>query len=226
MERIYGYKQSDAISLAEKIKREGCANLNALFNSFALESGKAVGTVRNLYYAIAKHSEKDAEFRKEYLGGVSLSVSKIKSFNKKDEEWLMSKIKEGVASGKSVRNVVNELAKGDVKVALRYQNKYRNLLVKNPELARNIKQKCQQVKKDIQKPYQVPTTMLNRLKKEIDSLIGKIALKEKKENDYLKKRIAFLESENLKLSKLIYGGSVESRALDFFSSPNGAHTFH
>ena len=47
------------------------------------------------------------------------------------------------------------------------------------------------------------------LKKGIDALIGKIALKTRKENDHLKERILSLEKENLRLLKIIYGYSKD-----------------
>ena len=56
---------------------------------------------------------------------------------------------------------------------------------------------------------------LVKLKEEIDALVGKIASKVKKENEYLKQRIAALEKENQKLRTLLYGRTLPS-AKEYF----------
>jgi hypothetical protein len=62
MEKIYGYKEKDVIGLAEFLKKKGTLNLSETFVEYGRENGKAKGTVRNLYYALAKRSNFDKEF--------------------------------------------------------------------------------------------------------------------------------------------------------------------
>ncbi len=224
MEKIYGYKQEDVIALSKEIINKGNKPLQRIFEDFANSHSKAKGTVRNLYYALVRYAKVNPDFCEKYLGGVIPSVEKIQSFSKGEEEVLISKIKEGINEGKSVRSIVLLLANGDAKLALRYQNKYRAFLVKNPEYNARIKRANPHQELRSQPP--IPQTLFNKLKKDINSLVDKISIKEKKENAVLRKRIAFLEAENLKLSRLVYGASVESRVVDFFSSPQGNRFTH
>lgn len=224
MDKIYGYKQEDLIALSKEIVGRGNKTLQSIFEDFAKTRSKAKGTVRNLYYALVRYAKANPDFCEKHLGGVIPSVEKIQSFSKVEEEALISKIKEGINEGKSVRSIVLALANGDAKLALRYQNKYRAYLVKNPEYNARIKRANPHQELRSQPP--IPQTVFNKLKKDINSLVDKISLKEKKENAVLRKRIAFLEAENLRLSRLVYGGSVESRVTDFFTSPQGNRFTH
>jgi hypothetical protein len=66
MEKIYGYKEKDVFALANFIKEKGELPLSTLFERFGAINGKAKGTVRNLYYALAKKSNADKEFCQKY----------------------------------------------------------------------------------------------------------------------------------------------------------------
>ena len=227
MDKIYGYKQADLIGLSCLIKNAKDKKLTTVFDDYSAKSGKARGTVRNLYYALVKLSAEDKAFRDKYLGGKTLVATKITTFDKTQEDSLVKSVLDGVNKGKSVRKTVLDLADGDGKLALRYQNKFRNLLCKNPDLARKVKTSQVGVSEGaLQREITISDALVNRLKKEIDGLVDRISLKEKKDNDFLRKRVAFLESENLKLSKLLYGGGIESQAIKFFTTPGGAHTIH
>ena len=60
-----------------------------------------------------------------------------------------------------------------------------------------------------------------RLKKEIDKLVESIALKTKKENEYLRNKISILESENQRLSSILYGDNERvSRTSEYFIKTN------
>ncbi len=134
MEKIYGYKEKDVKGLAEFIKSRKNGTLSGAFSEYAIKAGKAQGTVRNLYYAVAKKSIVDDEFCQKYLDGKPLSVSKIESFDENEERKLVSDILKEKLKGRSVRSVILEMAEGDYKKALRYQNKFRNATRANPEL--------------------------------------------------------------------------------------------
>jgi hypothetical protein len=132
MEKIYGYKEKDVLGLAQFIKNRGNASLSSVFEKYGLASGKAKGTVRNLYYALAKVSRQDDEFCKKYLNGKSLSVNQIVEFSSDEEQSLIDSILLERAQGKSVRSIIMNMANGDSRLALRYQNKYRNALKNKP----------------------------------------------------------------------------------------------
>ena len=54
MENLYGFNKKDALSLIEFIKNKKGESLSSIFEKYAKVSGKAKGTVRNLYYTISK----------------------------------------------------------------------------------------------------------------------------------------------------------------------------
>ena len=223
MEKIYGYKDKDIVALAEFIKEKGDNSLSNLFERFGAINGKAKGTVRNLYYALAKKSNLDKEFCQKYLNGNPIRISKIVEFTKQDEKELIKKIILQKNNGKSVRSIIMDMAKGDAKIALRYQNKYRNAIKNNPELVSEIISEINsegnvfvQTKKE-QKSI-VSDVQFNKLKNEIDSLVQKISSKIKRENEYLKERVNRLENENLKLVSILYGNQNLTDARKFFSA--------
>ena len=222
MEKIYGYKEKDVKGLAEFIKNRGAKSLSSVFEDYGDYSGKAKGTVRNLYYAIAKRSAEDGEFCSEFFGGKPLKVSKITGFDEKEERTLIKKILTAKEQGKSVRSIIMELADGDGKLALRYQNKFRGAIKNKPRLVAEV---VEEMKRDGIKVTAltladrassiVPDQTLNKLKREVDLLIDKIALKTRKENQLLKDRVSALERENARLISLI---QTTSSAEKFFKN--------
>lgn len=225
MEKIYGYKEKDIISLAKFLKTRKCETLSATFESFGKSYGKAKGTVRNLYYALAKLSAIDSDFCEKYLGGTPISVNVVTEFGKSEEKNLLKTVLCGIKDGKSVRKCIAEMSDGDAKKSLRYQNKYRNILKNNPDLVaetvkeikdetgETVKLKNEEPKiKDV-----LPEFRFERLKKEINGLVERISFKTKRENEFLKDRIKKLENENIRLSAMLYGGKRTS-ALKYFAS--------
>ena len=231
MEKIYGYKEKDVIGLAEFIKNRGTRSLSAVFEKYGAQTGKAKGTVRNLYYALAKYSHKDEEFCKRYLNGKPITVSKIVEFNEREEKELVKKILTAKSLGKSCRSAIMELSGGDGKVALRYQNKFRNAVKNKPELIKEISCELKEQGYNVserQKPIKeyISDTQFNRLKGEINNLVARIALKTKKENEYLKERVTVLERENLKLYSLLYGENKTELAIKYFRTGGGENAIN
>ncbi len=233
MSKIYGYKEKDVLELAKFLQSENDGRLSEKFERFAINSGKSKGTVRNLYYALAKMSKSDQDFCNKYLGGKAVEVEKIVSFSEVEERKLIKEILIKTAQGTSVRKAIKEISKGDEKVALRYQNKYRNAISKKSDLIREIKEqlieegvafKERNIKRcDVVK---INDAQFEKLKKEIDGLVGRIQLKERKENEYLRQKIAVLEKENLRLSNLVYRGCDKMNVFDFFRSSEDKGNVH
>ena len=69
MNKIYGYDDKLMIKLIDFIKNRQGENLTTLFKEFSVLTGKSGGTIRNLYYAIAKKAEQDDDFKNTYLKG-------------------------------------------------------------------------------------------------------------------------------------------------------------
>ncbi|MBQ8197756.1 MAG: hypothetical protein IJX16_03260 [Clostridia bacterium] len=232
MEKIYGVKESDIVGLIEFIKDKGNKPLSQVFESYAIKSKKAKGTVRNLYYAIAKLSNKDQEFCDKYLNGKALHVESIVEFEKTDETELIKKVLLGKKEGRSVRSVIMEMANGDGKLALRYQNKYRNAVKFRPKLVSQI---IAEIKGDEQllcgqglnsnractvKNIAVEN-ILAKIRGELESIIFKATYKTSKENEFLKARVVSLEKENAQLNKLLYGENRSKTALKILHHTDG-----
>lgn len=199
--KIYGYKNQDVIGLINYLNESGDMPLSRVFAGYASESGKSKGTVRNLYYALAKRASSDAEFCDKFLGGRVLKVSKLEKFRDCEERALIRKILTETSKGRSVRSVITAISGGDEATALRYQNKYRNLVKKNPELIKEISNELGLP--FIKKEQGVYCDLgLRRLKKEIDGLVSRISAETEKENKALKKEILILRAENERLRKI------------------------
>ena len=226
MEKIYGYKEKDIIGLAQFIKQNSNKSLTSVFNEYALINGKAQGTIRNLYYALAKRSLVDKEFCNKYLQGKPIIVSKITQFDGDEQAKLIEQVVIAKQQGKSIRKQILDLANGDAKLALRYQNKYRNIVKNNPEVISNALNKLgamsvDRIKQQTNKPNLISDKQLERLKSEIDSLVDKISFKLRRENDCLKRRITILESENLRLNAMLQKTERGIKAKNFFDFVNG-----
>ena len=236
MVKLYGYKEEDVKGLANLLKNREGGSLSEIFERFAAKSGKARGTVRNLYYAMAKLSVKDANFRNEYLGGKFLKVEKIVAFDKEEEKEIVKKVLTGNALGKTVRKTIAELAEGDAKTALRLQNKFRGTVKRKPELVKSVRAELLRegiIKKSAicsgeeANPYAnfgavkcVPEASIKKLTAEINGLIERVAAKQRRENAFLREKLAALEIENLRLKNVLYGGE-KNAAARFFSGRHG-----
>lgn len=228
MEKIYGYKESDVIGFSEFLKTKRNESLSKIFENYAKQNGKAKGTVRNLYYALAKRSAFDKEFCDKYLGGKAIAVERIVEFDVYEEKELIEKILIAVSGGKSVRGAIIEITGGDAKKALRYQNKFRNVLKTKPELIAKITKELKEGGKIGNEGFSlkrdgaaVSDVRIKNLKKEINDMVGRIAFKIRKENEYLKDRVMRLERENLKLRNLLYGGEKSFDVRKFFTNGGG-----
>ena len=202
MMKINGYTEEEAKSLVEYIKagKSKGKTLTYLFEAYGLERGRAKGSVRNYYYALMKN-EKNDERIVQLLDGSSLSVEKIKEFTDEETEKTLKSILLEKSKGVSVRRAILELAKGDDKLMLRLQNKYRNTLKKEPERLVALAQKMglneeaqriqahangenKRVSKE--KPILQRDFLRRRLENEINALYDRLAQALKAENERLR----------------------------------------
>ena len=217
MQKIYGYKEKDVKGLAEFITGRKRGALTEAFGEYAEMTGKARGTVRNMYYALAKLSAKDKAFCDEYLGGKPLEVEKIVTFGAEEEKELIT-------------SVVKEITGGDAKKSLRFQNKYRGIMKNKPELIESVRKELAAQGELPLRTYDkrafkvvsrgtgaLPETQLRRLKAEINGLMMRVAAGIRKENAVLKDKLAALEIENLRLKNTLYGNGGKNSAMRFLS---------
>ncbi|MGN0819602.1 MAG: hypothetical protein ACI4M6_04290 [Christensenellaceae bacterium] len=174
-----------------KAAREKGANLKKVFCEIAEKYGMTEKSVRNLYYKTLKLSQNNVEW-------AILSPKKIVPFKEGEDRILIKEILTRVKEGKSVRQAVYDYAGNDASLALRYQNKYRNIKSKNGALIGDVAKKLSlndkeftliKEKKDFS-PY------IEVVSKEIDGLY------ERMKSGYIK-RESQLINENRMLKKEI-----------------------
>ena len=203
MNKINGYTEEEAKTLVEYIK-EGKSRgktLTYLFETYGREYGRAKGSVRNYYYALMKNRSGDERIVR-LLDGSQLSVEKIREFSKEETDEVLRSILAEKSKGISVRRAIFNLAKGDDKLMLRLQNKYRNTLKKEPErivmLAQSmgLEEEAERIRlyeSGFKKRQETPVQPIadkeflrRRLETEINALYDRLATALKTENERLR----------------------------------------
>ena len=188
MNKINGYTEDEAKRLVDYIsagKRQG-KTLSGLFASYAKKTGRAKGSVRNYYYALLRST--GDERVKKLLSGKELKAEKIMPFSEEETDRILKEILKQKSRGVSVRRAVLNLSKGDDKLMLRYQNKYRNVAGKQPERIERLMRECG-LKNGADETQR-------RIEEEINGLYDKLATSLKEENKRLTMLIKRLTDEN------------------------------
>lgn len=187
MNKINGYTKEEAESLVKYIcegKSRG-KTLTRIFEEYAKKSGRAKGSVRNYYYALLKSS--DSEEVKAILQGTDLKAEDVRPFTDEETDKILKAILAQKSKGVSVRKAVLNLANGDDKLMLRYQNKYRNVALKQPD-------RIQRIMKET--GYTVDDADRKQIEDKINSLYDELNSSLKQENDRLLAIIKRLNDEN------------------------------
>ncbi len=187
MNKINGYTEEEAKNLVDYVangKREG-KTLSGLFASYAKKTGRAKGSVRNYYYALLRSTGDDRV--KNLLKDKDLKAEKILPFTEEETDRILKEILRQKSKGVSVRRAVLNLSHGDDKLMLRYQNKYRNVAMKQPERIEKLMRECGLNGGD---------GMRRRIEEEINGLYDKLASSLKEENRRLTAMIKRLTDEN------------------------------
>ena len=190
MNKINGYTEEEAKSLVEYIwaGKQAGKTLTYLFETYGAQHGRAKGSVRNYYYALMKNPKQDDRVVK-LLDGKQLSVERIREFTDEETDETLRSILAEKSKGISVRRAISNLAGGDDKLMLRLQNKYRNILKKQPKRIEAIAAELGLGTGAAEKSF-----LQRRLENEINALYDKLALSLKEEN-------ARLSSENIRLRR-------------------------
>ena len=188
MNKIYGFKENRIKDFGEYLKRtENTKSLTKIFSDYSATSGMSKGTVRNMYYALARACKKDWDLKKTYWGEKEIKVNKSEFFSPEKERELVKKVMFGKMNGKSIRKSVYELADGNEKLALRYQNKFRNVAKEKPSL---IDEVSEEIEKETGEKYDYRKTVgefaYKKLEREIDALVDRISADVKKILDKLR----------------------------------------
>ena len=232
MENLYGFKKEDVLALIDFLKDKKGESLSCLFEKYARYSGKAKGTIRNLYYTISKLSLSDKAFCEKYLDGKPITVEERVEFLPCQERALLTQIIKKKMDGFSVRKAVKALALGEEKLALRYQNKFRSLLKTSPSLVKEIVSNIKgasdidlALSKRSAKP-KFNEMQVVRLKKEINSLFERTFIELKKENALLREELSVIKDKNAKLRKLLYGEEKTNAVAEYFLSSGQKELIH
>ena len=187
MEKIYGYSQKSVEKLAAFVKQNKDMKKVDIFKAFAKKYKKKSGSVRNMYYALARQGED------------LFSAKKVALFDREKEDEILTHVLIENRKGKSVRNALLSLAKGDYKLYLRYQNKYRVILKNDKKRLENLTlllKESGKIKEDFwatnEVKKRVKPFVFDRLSKEVDSLIERYNLESiSKDKELTKSAVTF-----------------------------------
>ncbi len=221
MEKLYGFKERDVLGLIEYLSENKGKKLTDIFSGYASKTKKAKGTIRNLYYTIAKRGNIDKAFSSIYLNGEKITVEKKVEFSLEEERRFAKELLTKKAMGKSIRKAVLELSNGDQKLALRYQNKYRSMLKNKPnvlrEIARQIESENPSLKPKIEMEKEKNAFQVERLKREINRLFERTFIELKKENELLKSIL----KDSIKSEENIEKSQESKKIEEFFRAREG-----
>lgn len=187
MNKINGYTEEEATGLIEYIytgKNAG-KTLSYLFETYGKEHSRAKGSVRNYYYSLLKL--KDDERVNRLLEGKDLQAGVIRPFTEEETDEMLKRIFAEKRKGYSVRRAIMNVANGDGRLMLRMQNKYRNLLKKQPERLEKAAREAGIVGQS--------DFLQRKLEREIDALYSRIAFDLRQENEMLKAQLENLRKE-------------------------------
>lgn len=189
MNKINGYTKEEAQSLVKYIcdgKAKG-KTLTGIFADYAAKSGRAKGSVRNYYYALLKTGGDEV---KEILKDTDLKAEEVRPFTDEETDKILKAILKEKSNGVSVRRAVLNLAGGDDKLMLRYQNKYRNVIAKQPERIERLMREA---------GYTVTDKEKKAIEDRINALYGELNSGLKEENKRLTEIVKRLTDENFLL---------------------------
>lgn len=190
MNKINGYTEEEAKSLVEYIweGKQAGKTLTYLFAAYGAAHGRAKGSVRNYYYALMKNRGKDERVVK-LLDGKQLSVEQIREFTEEETDRVLRSILAEKSKGVSVRRAICNIAKGDDKLMLRLQNKYRNVLKKQPG-------RVEAIAAEMGLETGEKSLLQRRLETEINALYDRLTRSLREENSRLSDENARLKKEN------------------------------
>ena len=125
-----GWKAEETELLAQAAQKahEQGTSLRSVFEDIGMQLGRKPNSVRNYYYMKLRENE---EFSLRRAAPFVL-------FEEGEVEALVRQVILAQSRGQSVRSCVLALSGGDKTAMLRYQNKYRSVLRKRPEMIRRI----------------------------------------------------------------------------------------
>ena len=207
MHKLSERQIEELMALAKEAKEQN-STLLQVFEEIANKYSLKAGSVRNVYYKRLK----------EGRGADGLMAKEVKPFSKEEQKDMLKRVLIARKHTNSMRGAFLEIAKGDEKLAMRYQNKYSNMLKKERSVVMREILSQKRFFGSSYNPYLSKNVKSERLKlkKEIDELIKRITEKCAEENALLKKKLAVYE----KLVGTEQFGSSENGVSGFFGKQN------
>ena len=216
-----GFKESETKKLIDFVKENENKGLTKVFKEYASVSGRAQGSVRNYYYKTIKECKNSEELRKKLGVSKDMFPNFIKEFNESEARELLEIVLKGASEGKSVRSVISTLANNNDKLALRYQNKYRNLIKNQKELVIEVASQIKLKDGSTFNPYKLEQgSEYKKLESEIDGLIKRLVKSLTEENQALLDRNTALQKENEKLREIFKKNIKEKNLTKEFFGKN------
>ena len=192
-------------------KKDG-KNLTELFTEYAKKTGKAKGSIRNLYYETVAKTQENPTLKNRLFGDEEFTVQKKQTFSKEEEKGLLIRLFTLKRKGVSVRSALAELSKNNPALALRYQNKYRNLLTKNPELVLSAVERVKKETGYCFNPYEKRKAETLPVKQPKTSALAQKLNRLKKENARLKEQLFLAESKVTQTALTVFSAQTEKQA--------------
>lgn len=125
-----GWREDEIDRLWHEIRRanESGLPLRSVFEQMGDELGRKPNSVRNYYYMRLRGQDQSSMRR----------ASPFETFTEDEVRDLLRNVLLARSQGKSVRSAVMALAQGDQQLMLRFQNKYRAILKKRPDLVDSV----------------------------------------------------------------------------------------
>jgi hypothetical protein len=119
--------------------RESNIPIIRAFEEIARRSGLKSNTIRNYYYRYIHANEQKVRKSTEYTGEGFQDESAIGTpFTPDETRTLMREMLIAQARGESVRGCAARLGKGNKRMLIRFQNKYRSVIAREPEYVTNL----------------------------------------------------------------------------------------
>lgn len=201
-------------------------SLSQLFNDYAKDNNRKPNSVRNYYYAELLYIEKNPEKAQRLNINLSLHQKcEQKAFDETETLFVVEEILRLKSLGFSVRKACLKLSNGNLSEMVRLQNKYRTILIKEPEMILKCKEKLRQkgflIEEKVQqksnvirmpeRSHKLSDSEINSLFLGLVKLVKKQALEEigsnlRKEsefaNDTLRKTLVDLQTKDMEIKKL------------------------
>ena len=135
-EKAKGWDIEEIEYLKSEIEKCICDNspLSTAFKNTAEFTKRNQSSVRNFYYTYLRkkmiNDDNDKIKRRENMN--------FDAFTDGEIHYLVKYIIMGTSTGKSIRQCANELANGNTRLILRYQNKYRSVLKRHKNIVNKV----------------------------------------------------------------------------------------